>query len=124
MDIGGEGRGNERCGRREDGRLSKQPRKHTNRILRLRDRRSTVDEMICLLRKLRAILMHLFMPDRTGITASQAWLTEPATVAFTWLDKKLGGNEEYRTCCKMADAAIAVLENLGGRGSSLASREL
>src|SRR5271154_7105251 len=99
MDIGGKGRGNERCGRREDGRLSKQPRKHTNRILRLRDRRSTVDEMICLLRKLRAILMHLFMPDRTGITASQAWLTEPATVVFTWLDKSYG-NEECQTCCK------------------------
>ena len=37
-----------------------------------------------------AILKHLFVPDRTGITVSQAWLTAPATVAFTWLDKVTG----------------------------------
>ena len=40
--------------------------------------------------------------------------------------QKLGGNEEYRTCCRIADAAIAVLENLGGREEVLhrASYEL
>src|SRR5436305_11905879 len=110
MDIGGKGRGNERCDRREDGRLSKEPRKHTNRILRLRDRRSTVDGMICLLRKLRAILRYLSIsscPTGRGITASQAWLTAPATAAFTWLDKSYA-NEECQTCCRIADAAIAV----------------
>jgi hypothetical protein len=55
--------------------------------------------------------------------ASQAWLTEPATIAFTWLDKSYG-NEEYQTCCKIADAAIAIPGNLGRREASLASREL
>jgi len=82
--------------------------------------------MICLLRKAAsdlAILKHLFMPDRTGIMASQAWLTEPATVAFTWLDKSYG-NEECQPCCKIADAAIAVPGNLGGREARLASPEL
>jgi hypothetical protein len=70
-----------------------------------------------------AILKHLFMPDRTGITASQAWLTGPATAAFTWLDKSYG-NEECQTCCKIADAAIAVPRNLGGMEASLTSPEL
>jgi hypothetical protein len=63
------------------------------------------------------------MPDGTGMTASQAWLTEPATVAFTWLDKSYG-NEEYQTCCKIADTAIAVPGNVGEREASLASRKL
>ena len=53
------------------------------------------------------------------MAASQAWLTKPATVAFTWLDKKLGWNEEYQTCGKIADAAIAIPGNLGGREAVL-----
>jgi hypothetical protein len=72
--------------------------------------------MICLLRKLRAILRYLSIsscPTGRGITASQAWLTAPATVAFTWLDKSYA-NEECQTCCRIADAAIAVPGNLGG----------
>jgi hypothetical protein len=49
------------------------------------------------------------------MTASQAWLTNPAIVAR----QKLEGNEESSTCCKTADAAIAVPKYLGGREAVL-----
>src|SRR3954453_13687803 len=106
-------------------RAKQQPRKHTNRDIasatpKIGGRRN--DLSISQAASDLAILKHLFMPHRTGMTASRAWLTEPAIVAFAWLDESMG-NREYQTCCKIAGAAIAVPRKSWWKGSSLASHE-
>ena len=126
MDIGGKGRGNERCDRREDGRLSKQPRKHTNRILRLRDRRSTVDgddlstSQSCERSCDTYASLHARQDGHYGLTS----LVNRTGNSCLYMADKRYGNEECQPCCKIADAAIAVPGNLGGREARLASPEL